>query len=112
MRGIAIDLESSVPVYRQIAQEVRGLVARGELAGGDELPSVRVLAARVGVNLNTVAKAYRILADEGLVDLRHGAGARVKPAAPQRTAASPGPAIDDESRRRLRDILSRWVLGG
>lgn len=112
MRGIAIDLASPVPVYRQIADEIRGLVARGDLTTGEELPSVRVLAARVGVNLNTVAKAYRILADEGLIDLRHGAGARVKATAPPRTSTSPAHAIDEESRRRLRDLLSRWVLGG
>ena len=107
MLALTIDLESSLPVYRQIADEIRSLVARGALGDGDELPSVRRLGAMVGVNQNTVAKAYRSLADEGLVELRHGAGAHVRvSAAPYRQAPA------DETERRLEEIVSRWVLAG
>ena len=105
--SITVDFDSAVPVYRQIADEIRGLVARGELADGSELPSVRRLGGQVGVNLNTVARAYRALADEGLVELRQGASAHVRiPDAPYRSAMAP----DDE--RRFDDLLSRWVLAG
>ncbi len=105
--SLTLDLDSGVPVYRQIIEEVRLLVARGALRDGDELPSVRRLGAQIGVNLNTVAKAYRVLADEGLVELRHGSGARVRVAdAPYRQAVP----IDDE--RRLQELIGRWVLGG
>ena len=105
---ITIDLDSTTPVYRQIADEVRGLVATGRLQDGDELPSVRQLGAMVGVNQNTVANAYRQLATEGLVDLRHGASARIRlPAHPYRSAAPPG-----DLGRKLQDIISRLVLAG
>ncbi len=106
MRTLHVDFESEIPVYRQIADEIRGLVARGELADGSELPSVRQLASRVGVNLNTIAKAYRLLADEGLVELRHGSGARV------RIGADPYREPADDIERRLHDVLSRLVLTG
>jgi len=105
--SITVDFDSAVPVYQQIADEIRALVARGELRDGDGLPSVRQLGGQVGVNLNTVARAYRTLAEEGLVELRQGASARVRiPDAPYRSAMAP----DDE--RRLDDLISRWVLAG
>ncbi len=105
---ITVDFDSNVPIYRQIADQIRALVARRQLSNGDELPSVRRLGTMIGVNQNTVARAYRILAEEGLVLLRHGAGARVsEPKSPYR---EPG-AIDDHE-RRLHDIISRLVLRG
>ncbi|MCC6668526.1 MAG: GntR family transcriptional regulator [Polyangiaceae bacterium] len=106
MLTIEVDFGSARPVYRQIAEQVRGLIARGDLSDGAELPSVRQLAANVGVNLNTVAKAYRILADEGLVDLRHGSRARVVGGARARAPEVEGPE------RELGDVISRLVLQG
>lgn len=104
MLTIELDWSSSQPVYRQICDQLRGLIARGELREGAELPSVRQLSAAMNVNLNTVAKAYRALADEGLVDLRHGARARV-----QRAAS----VADLESlERQLDAVISRLVLSG
>lgn len=108
MLAITVDLDATTPVYRQIADEIRGLIARRELVDGAALPSVRRLGNAIGVNQNTVAKAYRILSDEGLVELRHGAGARVRvPSHPYRDAG-----VSDEEGRRLHDLLSRWVLAG
>ena len=109
MLTIEIDLDAATPVYQQIADGVRALIARGSLDAGDDLPSVRKLGGQVGVNLNTVARAYRILADEGLVELRQGAAARV--AIPEKSAGD-GPLLDGETRRRLFDMFSRWVLRG
>lgn len=106
MLTIEVDFGSARPVYRQIAEQVRGLIARGDLSDGAELPSVRQLAANVGVNLNTVAKAYRILADEGLVDLRHGSRARVFGGARARAPEVEG------LERELGDVISRLVLQG
>ena len=108
MRGLTIDLDSEVPVYRQIADALRGLAAKGALPAGTELPSVRDLGARVGAHPNTVAKAYRILADEGLVELRHGSGARVRSHRTEYRDATK----DDDEHRRLRDLISRWVGRG
>src|SRR5512135_272503 len=103
---IEVDLQARQPVYRQIADELRSLIARGKLAEADELPSVRQLASDVGVNLNTVAKAYRILADEGLLELRHGSRVRVRRGATERA-----PEVD-ALERQLGDVVSRLVLQG
>ena len=108
MLTIRIDLAASAaPIYRQIADAVRELIARGELSDGEELPSVRTLGQQIGVNQNTVAKAYRILADEGLVELRHGASVRVSRASARREEA---PTRAEE--RRLRELISCWVVAG
>lgn len=74
---LRIDLDSDVPAYRQIVDGLRILLVNGKLAPGSELPSVRRMAMDLGVHFNTVAEAYRTLADEEWLDLRHGRGARV-----------------------------------
>ena len=105
--ALTVDFDSSVPLYRQIADEVRSLVARGLLEDSAELPGVRALGARLGVNLNTVAKAYRTLAEEGLVELKHGSRARV------RLGERPADATPaDELARRLDHLLGRLRLHG
>ena len=105
--AIIVDFDSEVSIYRQIAAGIRALVARGIFADGDHLPSVRQLGEMVGVNLNTVAKAYRILAHEGLVELRHGSGARIRlPGNPYREILELGEA------HQLDGIISRMVLRG
>lgn len=110
MISIEIDLDAPAAVYQQIADGIRALIARGELLDGVELPSVRQLGAQIGVNLNTVARAYRILAEEGLVELKQGASARV--VAGVQLSAREVPMVDEEARRRLFDLFSRWVLKG
>lgn len=65
---------SSVPIYRQIVDQIRCAVAAGQLAIGDKLPSVRTLAERLVVNPNTVAKAYNDLVRDGVIESRHGLG--------------------------------------
>jgi len=74
---IIIDQDDSRPIYQQIADEIRFLIARGELTENTTLPAVRQLAGDLGVNLNTVATAYRELQNEGLLAIKHGAGAVV-----------------------------------
>jgi GntR family transcriptional regulator len=64
-------------MYRQVVDEIKGLIARGELAEGSALPPVRQVADDLGVNLNTIAFAYRQLQKEGLIKVKHGAGAVV-----------------------------------
>jgi GntR family transcriptional regulator len=72
-----IDPRSPVPLYAQIAERIRIAIAAGELRGGDDLPSVRVLAAKLRVNPATVVQAYRDLEQESLVVMRQGAGTTV-----------------------------------
>jgi GntR family transcriptional regulator len=69
-----IDPRSPTPLYEQIAARVRMAVAAGELGPGDPLPSVRALARDLRVNPATVVQAYRDLAADGFVVLRHGQG--------------------------------------
>ena len=74
---IRIDLDSPVPNYRQIVDSLRTHLVDGELVPGDLLPSVRRLALELGITFNTVAQAYRQLAEEGWLDLKHGRRAAV-----------------------------------
>jgi len=69
-----IDVNSSVPVYVQIENEVQFSIAANRLKADDRLPSVRELSERVSVNPNTVAKSYRDLEVMGLVYTRQGMG--------------------------------------
>ncbi len=78
---IVIDASADEPVYAQIARQIRAEIAAGALAPGDVLPSVRTIASDLGVNLNTVARAYRLLEAEGFVAIEEREGARVQPPA-------------------------------
>ena len=74
---LRIDLESSVPVYRQIVDGLRVLLVNGELPAGEQLPPVRRLALDLGVHFNTVAEAYRTLEEEGWLEIGRRSGARI-----------------------------------
>ncbi len=73
-----LNFKSGVPVYLQIVAQVKSAAASGALAGGEALPSVRVLAESLRVNRNTVAKAYSELEMEGVVETRPGTGCFLK----------------------------------
>ena len=70
----SIDIHSSVAVYVQIENHIQFAIASGKVKAGDQLPSVRELSERLGVNPNTVAKAYRDLEVMGLLYTRRGMG--------------------------------------
>lgn len=74
---IQIDFRSSRPIYLQIVDQVQRMIASGDLQEGDQLPTVRQLAAELRVNFNTVARAYRILDEAGLISTQHGRGTYV-----------------------------------
>ena len=69
-----ISTGDGVPIYLQIANQVKHLVASGRLVPGDEIPPIRVLAHELLVNPNTIARAYLELEREGVVVKRHGSG--------------------------------------
>jgi len=71
---LRISTGDGVPIYLQIANQVKYLVASGRLAPGNEIPPIRVLAHQLLVNPNTVARAYLELEREGVVEKRHGSG--------------------------------------
>ncbi len=72
-----ISAADGVPIYQQIVQQIKTLVAAGRLAAGEELPPIRVLAEQLVVNPNTVARAYRELAAAGVLTNRRTAGTYV-----------------------------------
>jgi GntR family transcriptional regulator len=71
-------LDGPTPVYRQVVDQIRTLCVERRLTAGERLPSVRELAGRLGVHFNTIADAYRALADEGWLTIEHGRGAQIK----------------------------------
>src|ERR687892_1121341 len=72
---------SGVPIYLQLMEQVKHAIETGALKPGEQLPSIRPLAEELVINPNTVAKAYRELEHEGVIELRQGAGAFVSPTA-------------------------------
>jgi GntR family transcriptional regulator len=101
---ISIDRKSGVPFYRQIIERVKYGIARGLLEPGDQLPTVRQLAADLAVNPNTVIRAYREMEIEGVLDTQQGSGTFV---------GSHRPEIDDLERQRMLDqILTELLARG
>ncbi|MEZ6086691.1 MAG: GntR family transcriptional regulator [Pirellulaceae bacterium] len=76
-----------LPIFQQIVDQIRYRIAAGQLSGGDELPTIRGLAESLKVNPNTVARAYRELETQGLVEKRRTTGTFVAQQAQQRSAA-------------------------
>lgn len=71
---LTIDPDSSVPIYVQIEDTIHSLIAAGQLRPGEQLPTIRELAADIRVNLNTVARAYLELDREGVISTQRGKG--------------------------------------
>jgi len=116
---IEVNISSPIPVYRQIMDQIRAFVTRGALAPGQALPSVRQLATELGVNPNTVAKAYQLLELEGtIVTVRRrgafvgeGSAAQAAQAHKKRVAQIVGGLLEEArrlglSRKEIMDALS------
>ena len=98
---ISIDSKSGVPFYRQIIEQVKFAIARGDLEPGDRLPTVRQLAVDLSINLNTVIRAYRELEIEGTIETQQGSGTFV---------GRKRPRIDDLERQRMLDQILTELL--
>ncbi len=106
---IRIDVSAATPVYRQIVDQIRTRAVEGVLRPGDALPSVRRLAIDLGIHFNTVAEAYRALAEEGWIDVAHGKAARVR----NRSVPTPPEAAEVEDfRQRLRHLIAEMRAQG
>ena len=101
-----LNFQSTVPIYRQIRDQVVLAVAKGELAPGERLPTTRALAEDAGVNVMTVSKAYQLLKAEGYLVTDRRAGAVV--CAPAGKAAS----LNADQTARLRLLASEARLAG
>ena len=91
-----LDVQSGVPVYRQIIDQVTGGLAAGTLRGGDQLATVRQLAVDLAINPNTVIRAYRELEIRGVLETQQGTGTFISHRKPKRD--------DAERQRRLAQI--------
>lgn len=69
-----LDFRSGNPIYIQIMNQIKHKIATGDLVPGDQLPTVRQLAADLRVNFNTIARAYRMLDEAGIISTQHGRG--------------------------------------
>jgi GntR family transcriptional regulator len=99
--GFHISTASRLPIYQQLAQQIREAIARGELQPEASLPSVRQLSRELVVNPNTIARAYTELEREGLLVSRPGRGIYV---------AQPRNDLTRAARdRRLLEQLDRWL---
>jgi GntR family transcriptional regulator len=95
---IQVDLTDHVPIYIQLMNQIKHMIATGELQPGDQLPTVRQLAADLRVNFNTVARAYRLLDEESIISTQHGRGTYILE-----------PASEERDREMRRNSLLRLV---
>ena len=99
---LALDFRSGVPIYTQIVEQVQARVMSGALRPGDQLPTVRQLASELRVNFNTVARAYRILDEAGLISTQQGRGTYI--------LEQPSPAVAAALRHEvLAGLTRRWL---
>lgn len=96
-----IDSKSGVPFYRQIIEQVKFAIARGDLGPGDQLPTVRQLSVDLSINPNTVIRAYKEMEIEGLLETHQGSGTFV---------TSQRPEIDHIERQRMLDQILTEML--
>jgi GntR family transcriptional regulator len=105
---LRIDLASSVPIYEQIANGLRAELVSGRFSPGTKLPTVRALAIDLGVHHNTVAEAYRQLANEGWLELKRHRGAMVR----ERDLPRAGRDAMERFARPLRELVARALGEG
>lgn len=105
---IQIDLASSTPIVTQLEEQVRRVIAQGLLRPGDALPTVRQLAGDLGINLNTVARAYRALEADGLLVTNRGRGTTVRSSLDTASQEQ----VETRVREGLRKALTDAKLGG
>lgn len=101
-------MASAQPVYEQIVSGLRALLVSGAFESGERLPTVRQLAIDLGVHHNTVAEAYRMLAEEGWVDLRRRRGAVVL----DRRDRKATPEAKQNFRKHLEELIAKAITNG
>lgn len=101
---IELDFRSRVPIYVQLVDRIKHLVATEVLQPGDQLPTVRQLAADLRVNFNTIARAYRMLDEAGVISTQQGRGTYVlEPLPPDKADGLRKAALEELARTLVRD---------
>lgn len=98
---ITLALESKKPLYEQLVEQIIAQIAKKQLKPGERLPSVRNLAADIGINMHTVNKAYQILRDRQFIQIHRQQGVVVHPEGP--------PPIDEAYIKKLTEILEPLI---
>ncbi|MCI0415965.1 GntR family transcriptional regulator [bacterium] len=93
--------QTGEPIYEQLIRQIKHAIASGAMKEGDQLPTVRELAARLIINPNTVSRAYRELERDGLIETTAGRGSFVK--------ISPPRLFRDERKKRLQPYLQQLI---
>jgi GntR family transcriptional regulator len=106
---IRVTLDGPTPVYRQIVDAIRAHIVAGRLTPGTRLPTVRELAASLGIHFNTVAEAYRVLADEGFLSIEGRRGATILDRAQPR---APSASAQADAGSRLRHLIAELQSKG
>ncbi len=109
---IRIERGSSIPVSRQIAEQIRSQCLAGVLEPGQCVPSVRQLARELAVNVNTIVRVYERLAFEGLLEMRHGEGTFVLPPSSPSSGSVELDRQREQFTREFGAIILRGVLLG
>jgi GntR family transcriptional regulator len=104
---ITLDHRSGIPIYLQIVEQVRQRVSIGKLRSGEQLPTVRQMATELRVNFNTVARAYRLLDEAGLISTQQGRGTYIWEAPNEETLKQLKKKSLEELTRNYLDETSR-----
>ena len=99
---LRLDFQEREPIYLQIVEQVKSMVASGSLKPGSQLPTVREVAADLRINFNTAARAYRLLHEEGIISTQQGRGTYVLEAPPAGEARR-------TKRERLQSMIRGWL---
>jgi GntR family transcriptional regulator len=101
--NLELDFRSGVPIYLQVVERIRERIAGGSLPPGSQLPTVRALALELRVNFNTIARAYRILDETGIISTQQGRGTYI--------LELPPPEVTESIRRKSLQALTNRYLG-
>jgi GntR family transcriptional regulator len=100
--NLEIDFRSGIPIYLQVVEQIKERLAAGKLKPGDQLPTVRSLAMELRVNFNTIARAYRIMDDSGIISTQQGRGTYI--------LELPSPEVSESIRQKALEELTRRYL--
>ena len=100
--NLELDFRSGIPIYLQVVERIKERLAAGQLQPGDQLPTVRSLALELRVNFNTIARAYRIMDESGIISTQQGRGTYI--------LELPSPEVAENIRMQaLQDLTQRYL---
>jgi GntR family transcriptional regulator len=109
--NLEIDFRSGIPIYLQVVERIKERLASGQLQPGDQLPTVRSLAQELRVNFNTIARAYRIMDESGIISTQQGRGTYILEMPPPEVIGGIRVnALEDLTRRYIMDAERLGVL--